>query len=106
MGLTMTKDAHEKFHEKSSDLSTKQHYALLRRLGVTREEDAEWHRTHLTLAEQRAQRAMAKALDTIALGEGFLAWCIQQKWLIQRGGAYFATVAGARELSERFGIQV
>jgi len=79
----------------------------MKRLGITKEQDEEWHRTHLTLAEQRAQAAAeAKGINPFAVGNGFLAWCVKQKWLLRRGKQYFATTAGARELRERFGIQV
>lgn len=74
---------------------------------LTKEEDEEWHRTHSTLDEQRVRTTEGmKGINPFAVGGGFLAWCVKQGWLVQRGKQYFATTEGARELRERFGINV
>ncbi|MGA2270664.1 MAG: hypothetical protein ABSH44_19500 [Bryobacteraceae bacterium] len=107
MGMTLTKEKHDRFHKESPTLAPKQHEALMNKLGVTKEQDEEWHRTHLTLDEQRARATMGmKGINPFAVGGGFLAWCVKQGWLVQRGKQYFATREGARELRERFGIKV
>ena len=106
MGMTLSQEQHDRFHKKSPTLSPEQHDALMKRLGITKEQDEEWHRTHLTLAEQRAQAKGLKGINPFAVGGGFLAWCEKQGWLVQRRKQYFATAAGARELRERFGIKV
>jgi hypothetical protein len=59
MGMTLTKEEHDRFHDETRSLSSKQHDALMKKLGVTKEQDEEWHRTHLTLEEQRAKGAKA-----------------------------------------------
>jgi hypothetical protein len=103
MGMAMGKDEHEAFHNKPGELSTRQHGALLKRLGVTAEQDAEWHRTHQTLAEQRKR---LKPVDPNALGAAFVTWCVKRGWLVQRGQEYFAHPEGASELRERFDIKI
>lgn len=104
MGMTLDKKEHEEFHKNAPTLAPKQHDALMKRLGVTREEDEEWHRTHFTLAQQRARGL--KHVDPFAVGSGFLAWCVKQGWLVQQDKEYFATAEGVRELGERFEIGV
>jgi hypothetical protein len=104
MGMTMGKDEHDAFHKKNAELSPRQHDALMKRLGVTKEEDEEWHRTHPTLAEQR-NKGM-KPVDPFALGAAFVAWCVRRGWLVQRGQDYFAGPEGSTEIRERFDIKL
>ncbi len=107
MGMTLTRQQHDRFHQESPTLTPERHAALMKKLGVTREEDEEWHRTHLTLGEQRARAATGmRGINPFAVGGGFLAWCVKQGWLVEQGKQYFATREGARELRERFGIKV
>jgi hypothetical protein len=107
MGMTLTRDEHEGFHKAAPELSPKRHDALMKKLGVTKEQDEEWHRTHLTLGEQRAKATEGmKGVNALAVGGGFLAWCVKQGWLAQTGKQYFATREGVRELSRRFDITV
>jgi len=81
-----------------------QHAALMKRMGITKERDEEWHRTHLTLGEQRA-RGLTH-VEAAAIGAGFVAWCVKQGWLLRRGAEYFASKEGIRELGARFEIVV
>jgi hypothetical protein len=104
MGKTISTREHDQFHQTASELSPKQHQALMKRMGITEEQDQEWHRTHLTLGEQRAQGLTQ--VDPLAIGAGFVAWCVKRELLVQRGKQHFATVEGIRELSERFEIAV
>lgn len=106
MGMTLTKEEHDRFHQEPPSLSPEQHDALMKRLGVTKEQDEEWHRTHLTLAEQRAAAMGLRPVNPFAVGGGFLTWCVKQGWIVQRRKQYFATQEGARELGERFAIKV
>jgi hypothetical protein len=107
MGMTITKEAHDRFHGESPTLGPKQHDALMKRMGVTKEQDEEWHRTHLTLAEQRAAATQGmRRINPFAAGGSFLAWCVKQGWLAQQGKQYYATEEGVRELRERFAIEV
>ena len=55
MGMTLTKEKHDRFHKEAPTLRPDQHDALMKKLGITKGQDEEWHRTHLTLDEQRAQ---------------------------------------------------
>jgi hypothetical protein len=76
----------------------------MKKLGVAKEEDEEWHRTHLTLHEVRMKGL--KAINPFAVGGAFLAWCVRQGWLVQQNKQYLATKEGARKLRERFEIKV
>ena len=104
MGMTMTKEEHDRWHDQAQELSPAKHAALMKKLGVSPEEDAEWHRTHQTLHEQRAKGK--KGVDPFAVGGAFLAWCVKQGWLAQEGKQYFATREGVREMRERFQIKL
>jgi hypothetical protein len=104
--MTLQKAEHDKFHQGAAELNPKRHEAPMKRLGVTREQDEDWHRTHLTLAEQRAQKEGLVKVNPFAVGGGFLGWCVKQGWLVQQRKHYFATKEGAHELAERFAIEV
>jgi len=104
MGMTISKQEHEKFHKGAPALSPKQHTALMKRLGVTPEQDEEWHRTHLTLAEQHAQGL--RQISPSAVGSAFLEWCLKEGWLVRQNKQLYATPEGVRGLGERFEIKV
>ncbi len=104
MGMTLSKEDHDNWHRQAGELSPEKHTALMKRMGITPEEDAEWHRTHQTLHEQRAKDK--KAVNPLAVGGAFVEWCVKQGWLAQEGRQYFATKEGARELKGRFEIRV
>ena len=104
MGMVMNQGEHDQFHKTAPELSPKQHDGLMKRLGVSKEEDEEWHRTHLTLGEQGAQGLMH--VEPQAIGAGFVKWCAKQGWVVQRGSEYFASKEGIRELAAQFEIAV
>jgi len=104
MGMTLTKEEHDRWHKQARELPPEQHDTLMKKLGITPEQDAEWHRTHRTLDEQRTKGK--KSINPFAVGGAFLGWCVQQGWLVQEGKQYFATQEGARELRERFDIKL
>jgi len=104
MGKVMSQGEHDKFHKATADLTSKQHDALMKRLGVTKDEDREWHRTHLTLGEQRVHGLTH--VEPSAIGGAFVEWCVKQGWLVRRGKEHFASREGIRELSARFGMVI
>ena len=104
MGKVITRAEHDDFHQHAPDLSPQQHAALMKRMGISQEQDQEWHRTHLTLREQREQGLMH--VEAAAVGGAFVAWCVKQGWLVARGEEHFATKEGMSELRTRFGIAV
>ncbi len=104
MGMTITKAQHESWHKEAPQLTPEKHDALMKKLGITREEDEEWHRTHLTLREQKTKGL--KPINPFAVGGAFLGWCVRQGWLVQHAKQYLATKEGERELRERFEISV
>jgi len=107
MGMTLTKEEHDRFHQGARHLTPGQHDALMKKLGVSNEQDEEWHRTHLTLGELRSKGTKTlRGVNPFAVGGGFLSWCLKQGWLVQQGKQYFVTKEGARELRERFDICV
>jgi hypothetical protein len=104
MGMTVTKKEHDEFHKNMPVLAPKQHAAMMTRMGITRKQDEEWHRTHATLAEQRVKGL--KRINPFAVGAGFLAFCVREGWLVQQKREFFVQKGGARELRERFGIEL
>ncbi len=104
MGMTLSKRSHDELHKSAPELNSKQHEALMKRMGITKEQDEEWHRTHLTLGEQRA--VGLKQIDPAAVSAGFVEWCVKQKWFVKRGEQCFASKEGLRELRNRFEIEV
>lgn len=107
MGMTLTKEEHDRFHREKRKLTPEQHDALMKKLGITKEQDEEWHRTHLTPGEQRPKPAKAlRGISPFAVGGGFLSWCVKQGWVVQSGKQYFVTKEGVHELRERFDINV
>ncbi len=107
MGMTLTKEEHDSFHRGERDLTPERHDALMKKMGITREQDEEWHRTHLTLGELRLKEKKGlKDINPFAVGGGFLSWCVKQGWVVRSGSHYFATKEGVHELRERFEISV
>ncbi|MBZ5495655.1 MAG: hypothetical protein LAP85_04580 [Acidobacteriia bacterium] len=104
MGMTMTTEEHERWHAKHPTLTPKQHDALMKKLGVNKGQDEEWHRTHQTPDEERLKGT--KSINRLAVGGGFLAWCVKRGWLVLQGNQYFATPKGVRELREQFDIKL
>ncbi len=104
MGMTMTKEEHTRWHKDAPQLTPERHDALMKKLGITKGKDEEWHRTHQTLREQKTKGMTP--VNPFAVGGAFLSWCISQGWLVQTGKQYFATKEGERELRERFSITV
>jgi len=104
MGMTLAKGEHERWHKDAPDLTPAQHETLMKKLGISPEQDAEWHRTHKTLHEQKTTGR--KSINPFAVGGGFLGWCVKQGWLVQEGKQYFATEEGVRELRSRFDIKL
>ena len=100
MGMTMTKEAHRRWHDDAPQPMPEKHDALMRRLGITGVEDEEWHRTHLTLREQKMKGL--KPVNPFAVGGEFLGWCVKQGWLVHQGKQYLATKEGVRELHKRY----
>ena len=42
MGMILKKEDHDRWHETSTELTPKQHEALMKKLGVTKVQDEEW----------------------------------------------------------------
>jgi hypothetical protein len=104
MGMIVAKGEHDEFHKRLPELNPRQHEALMKRLGVTKEEDEEWHRTHLTLAQQRAQGL--KVVEPRAIGIALAERCVQQGWMEKRGEEYFVSKQGMKEIRRRFDISL
>jgi hypothetical protein len=108
MGMTLTKDEHEKWHrEHPQGISPEEHDALMKRLGITKEQDEEWHRGHATPRE--AALPGGRLVNIMAIGGAFVGYCVKEGWLIQhdagRKTRYYVTPEGERELKTRFGIK-
>jgi hypothetical protein len=112
MGMTMTEEEHRKWHEqhKGAELTPQEHAKLMRRLGVGKDTDRKWHKAQASPGKDAPPGAASddeKPASVLAIGGGFLAYCVKQSWLVQRGrgraAKYFATDAGREALAE-FGI--
>ena len=76
-------------------------------LTITKEEDQEWYRTHLTPAEQKAEAMGAlEAVGPHSIGGRFVAWCVKEGWLVRQDQQCFATKEDIRALRERFAVAV
>ena len=104
MGMIVERDKHDEFHKRAPELSPLQHDALMKRMGITPEEDAEWHKTHLTLGELRA--AGLKHVDLCAIGTAFSEFCVRQGWMEHKGKDYLLNKIGVLELRGRFDISL
>ena len=104
MDMTMTKTEHERWHQEPSELAPAKHDAFMKRLGISKKEDEEWHRRHRILADPKLKGL--KPVNPFAIGGGFLNWCISQGWLVLQGKQYFATKEGVGELRKYFGIEI
>jgi hypothetical protein len=110
MGMTMTEEEHRKWHEQheGGELTPQEHARLMKRLGVGEEEDREWHQAQGAGAKKDFLKPSEdEPVDVLAVGAGFVAYCVKQGWLIQRGRGqakkHFVTAAGREALAE-FGI--
>lgn len=102
MGMIVERQEHEDFHKRAPELTPRQHDALMKRMGITPEEDVEWHKTHLTLRELHA--AGLKHVDLYAIGMAFSEFCVRQGWMMRKGKDYLANKEGILELRGRFDI--
>lgn len=108
MGMEITEAEHEKWHKEHSALTEKEHRALMKKMGINKEEDKKWHeKNDMPLSGHK--KAGRKAVNPFAIGGGFLHYCIEQGWLIQEGKArcakYYITNEGQKEL-KKFGIRI
>ncbi len=79
----------------------------MKEMGVSEEEDKEWHKTYEM--PRISNQARRKTVNPFAIGGGFLDYCVKQGWVIREGkgrnATYFATKEGAEEL-KKFGIEI
>ena len=84
------------------------HKALMKKMGVSHEEDEKWHKRH-GRPEKAPAGSRRTAINCFAVGGGFLSYCVRQGWLIQEGkgrtARYYATQEGKTALRQ-FGIEV
>lgn len=104
MGMIVQREDHHNFHKRAPELTPRQHDALMERMGITPEEDREWHRTHLTRGELRAQGL--KHVDLYAIGTAFSEFCVRQGWMEHKGKDYLLNEIGVLELRGRFDISL
>ncbi len=104
MEMIVEREKDDEFHRRAPYSDTRQHEALMKRLGLTPEEDAAWHKTQLVLGEQRAKGL--KHIDPCTIGIAFSEYCVQQGWMVQRCKEYFVTKEGIGELRSRFDLSL
>jgi len=102
-GTTITQKEHEKWHKENHEMTPEMHGALLKEMGISDEEDREWHRKQGML--QRSSRKLERRpVNPFALGGGFLAYCVRQGWLIREGKGrntkYYMTEEGKEQIGK------
>jgi uncharacterized protein YwgA len=76
---------------------------MMEKMGISKKEQEKWHKNQKVI-KTRSVKSDAKPLNQFAIGGAFLAYCVKQGWLIQKGkgfkAKYFATEKGRRELAK------
>lgn len=107
MGMTMTEEEHQKWHEEHHEMTPEQHRALMKKMGISEEEDKEWHEIHGP-PPKHADMTEKTPVNPFAIGGDFLNYCVKQGWLIQEGkgrqAKYYVTKEGGAKMKE-FGIK-
>ena len=111
MGMTMTEQEHRRWHREheGKSLTPEEHEKLMEHLGVSPEQDRQWHKAQKMGAGESSAEPVAEGdpVNCFAIGGGFLEYCVQQGWLIRqrRGRAtkYYVTEVGRGALAG-FGI--
>lgn len=93
-------------HVEHGEMTPEEHKAFLERMGISQEEDEEWHRTH----EPAGQDARGgEPVNPMQIGGAFLEFCVMQGWLKKEGvgrtARYYVTEEGKKEL-RAFGIDL
>jgi len=105
MGMPMTEEEHERWHNGNQGITPEQHRALMKKMGISKEEDEEWHKNNIP---KGLSGSVQKPVNPFAIGGGFLDYCIRQGWLIQEGkggkSKYYITKVGQVEI-KKFGIK-
>ena len=88
-------------------MTPEQHKALMEKIGISKEEDEKWHKSHEV--PKSIKRPKIKPINPYAVGGGFLAYCVKQGWLIQEGKGrttkYYVTEEGIDKF-KKFGIKI
>jgi hypothetical protein len=111
MGMTMTEQEHRRWHQEheGKNLTPEEHEKLMEHLGVSREQDRQWHKARDMGADGSPAEPVPEGdpVNPFAIGGGFLEYCVRQGWLTRhrRGRAtkYYVTEAGRVALAG-FGI--
>lgn len=108
MGMNMTEKEHERWHIEQREMTSEQHEALMKKMGISDEEDSEWHKRNKILSKTQ-ERLERRPVNPFAIGGGFLDYCVKQGWLTKEGKGrntrYYVTEEGREEL-KRFGVEV
>ncbi len=107
LGMSMTQEEHERWHQKHPEISKDQHEAMMKQMGITEKQDKDWHETHGM--PSTSIHSDKEPVNTFAIGGGFLSYCVKQGWLLQEGkgrkATYFTTEKGKEEL-KKFSIEI
>jgi hypothetical protein len=111
LGMAMTEEEHRRWHQEheGKGLTAEEHQKLMEHLGVSPEEECQWHPAH-PAGEDGAAAGPGPddtPVNCFALGGGFLEYCVKQGWLTRqrqgRATKYYVTGASRRALAE-YGI--
>jgi DNA-binding transcriptional ArsR family regulator len=107
MGMLITVEEHERWHrDHDGKLSAEEHAKLMDTIGISEEDDRNWHTNH---PELPIKDSPGKRLNPFAVGGGFLDFCVRKGWVKREGkehsAVYYVTEWGIIEL-KRFGIEI
>jgi len=95
--MRMTGDEHDEWHRKHKKMSGREHNDLIKQMGITEEEHEVWHKLHGTEMD-RSEKGLRQRVDPLAVGNAFLEYCINKKWLVKEGRGrnvkYYPTAEG------------
>lgn len=109
LGIDLTEKEHEKWHKENYEMRVEQDIALMKRMGVSEEEDKEWHKNKKITENPSIMLSERKYINPFAVGGRFLEYCVKQGWLMKEGkgrsAKYFVTEVGKKE-NKKFGIYI
>ena len=105
VGMAMTEQEHRRWHDRRPDggLSAREHERLMESLGISPEEDRQWHKAQAAAGGQAGAAPPGRPVNCFAIGGGFLKYCVRKGWLVEQGSGrkvkYFVTEAGQEALA-------
>ncbi|MFX1570868.1 MAG: hypothetical protein ACFFCV_21220 [Promethearchaeota archaeon] len=108
MGMNISPEEHDKWHLDHKGMTNEEHTTLIKKMGITKEEDEQWHKENNN-TEILEEKNMTP-INPYLVGGGFLNYCIKRNWITQKGkgrnAKYFISIEGIEQLKKKYGIQI